>query len=230
MSSPKSADTTSGPLSQPPSRIPNSSPDNADSRRLPTDQSTLPSMLPVSTAAVHPAGQSPTSYSKPQAKGTDETTTNPRSKNMESLDELGRMVDFSPSRKLVVHNDVAEPHHLHIFSTKHNTHITLTNPHRQPIISVSSGTIGFRKAARGSYDAAYQLGTYVLGRIQQQGLMTEIQHLEVILRDFGAGREAVTKILLGSEGRNLRGRIIRVCDATRLKFGGTRSKKPRRLG
>ncbi|KAL8663577.1 MAG: hypothetical protein Q9202_003765 [Teloschistes flavicans] len=149
---------------------------------------------------------------------------------MESLDELGRMVDFNPSRKLKVYNDVAEPHHLHIFSTKHNTHITLTNPHRQPIISVSSGTIGFRKAARGSYDAAYQLGTYVLGRIQQQGLMTEIQHLEVILRDFGAGREAVTKILLGSEGRNLRGRIIRVCDATRLKFGGTRSKKPRRLG
>ena len=123
-----------------------------------------------------------------------------------------------------------EVHHLHVYSTKHNTHITLTKPDRDPIISVSSGTIGFRKAARGTYDAAYQLGAYVMGRIQQQGLLSQIKNLEVVLRDFGPGREAVTKILLGSEGRNLRGRVIRVCDATRLKFGGTRSKKPRRLG
>ncbi|KAL9017050.1 MAG: hypothetical protein Q9185_005604 [Variospora sp. 1 TL-2023] len=122
-----------------------------------------------------------------------------------------------------------EPHHLHIYSTRHNTHITLTKPDRNPIISVSAGTIGFRKAARGTYDAGYQLGAYVMGRIQQQGLLSQIQHLEVVLRDFGPGREAVTKILLGSEGRNLRGRVVRVCDATRLKFGGTRSKNARRL-
>lgn len=122
-----------------------------------------------------------------------------------------------------------EPYHLHVYSTRHNTHITLTNPDRNPIISVSSGTIGFRKAARGTYDAGYQLGAYVMGRIQQQGLLTQIQSLEVVLRDFGPGREAVTKILLGSEGKNLRGRVVRVCDATRLKFGGTRSKKARRL-
>ena len=122
------------------------------------------------------------------------------------------------------------PHHLHVYATKHNTHITLSKPDRNPILSVSSGTIGFRKAARGSYDAGYQLGAYVMGRIQQQGLLNEIKQLEVVLRDFGPGREAITKILLGSEGRNLRGRVIRICDATRLKFGGTRSPKPRRLG
>ncbi|KAL9007401.1 MAG: hypothetical protein Q9173_007320 [Seirophora scorigena] len=122
-----------------------------------------------------------------------------------------------------------EPHHLHIYSTRHNTHITLTKPDRNAIISVSAGSIGFRKAARGTYDAAYQLGAYVMGRIQQLGLLTQIQQLEVVLRDFGPGREAVTKILLGSEGRNLRGRVVRVCDATRLKFGGTRSKNARRL-
>ena len=57
-----------------------------------------------------------------------------------------------------------------------------------------------------------------------------IRALEVVLRDSGPGREAVTKILLGSEGKVLRSRILRVMDSTRLKFGGTRSKKPRRLG
>ena len=64
---------------------------------------------------------------------------------------------------------------------------------------------------------------------QYQGKGGQIRHLEVVLRDFGPGREALTKILLGAEGRALRGRIIRVMDATRLKFGGTRSSNPRRL-
>ena len=63
-----------------------------------------------------------------------------------------------------------------------------------------------------------------------QGKGGYIRQLEVVLRNFGPGREAVTKILLGNEGRLLRSRIVRVMDSTRLKFGGTRGKKPRRLG
>ena len=133
---------------------------------------------------------------------------------------------------------IIRPHHLHIYATRHNCHITLTAGNRDPMISVSAGNIGFRKAQRGSYDAAYQLGVYVMGLIKNQAMLDEnyqgkggyIRHLEVVLRSFGPGREAVTKILLGSEGRALRGRIVRVMDGTRLKFGGTRSKKPRRLG
>ncbi|MCJ1387508.1 hypothetical protein MMC18_000351 [Xylographa bjoerkii] len=124
----------------------------------------------------------------------------------------------------------APPHHLHVFSTKHNTHITLTRPDRSPIIAVSCGNLGFKKGARGTYDAAYQLGAYMMNRIQQEGLLAKIQQLELVLRGFGDGREAIKKILLGSEGMSLRPRVVRVTDATRLKFGGTRSKRPRRLG
>ena len=77
-----------------------------------------------------------------------------------------------------------------------------------------------------------------MGRINNQGLLSPeypgkggpIKELEVVLRDFGPGREAVTKILLGAEGKALRGKISKVMDGTRLKFGGTRSPKPRRLG
>ena len=50
------------------------------------------------------------------------------------------------------------------------------------------------------------------------------------MRGFGQGREAVTKALLGVEGQGIRGKIVKVSDATRLKFGGTRSRKIRRLG
>lgn len=123
-----------------------------------------------------------------------------------------------------------DPHHFHIYATRHNTHITLTDPKRNPIISLSAGNIGFKHSGRKHYDSAFQLASYVMGRMQERAINKDIKALEVILRGFGQGREAVTKALLGSEGRFLRGKVIRVADATRLKFGGTRSKKPRRLG
>jgi len=69
-----------------------------------------------------------------------------------------------------------------------------------------------------------------MARIHERAINREIHALELVLRGFGAGREAVTKALMGTEGRLLRGKVVKVTDATRLKFGGTRSKKPRRLG
>lgn len=98
------------------------------------------------------------------------------------------------------------------------------------LMSLSTGNIGFRKAGRGTYDAAYQLAAFAMKQMQEKGMTRDIRQLQVILRGFGAGREAVTKALLGTEGRSIRGRISSVVDATRLKQGGPRAKKPRRLG
>ncbi|KAK5123219.1 hypothetical protein LTR85_003418 [Meristemomyces frigidus] len=147
-----------------------------------------------------------------------------------------------------------KPHRMHILATKHNTHITIVQPTRPAsqtassgvsgtsasaadqkkmvdvLLSLSTGNISFRKAGRGSYDAAYQLAAFVLKQLQERGITSGIRDLEVVLRGFGAGREAVTKALLGAEGRYIRGKISAVVDATRLKLGGPRSKKPRRLG
>ncbi|GAB7348401.1 hypothetical protein MBLNU459_g6834t1 [Dothideomycetes sp. NU459] len=131
-------------------------------------------------------------------------------------------------------------HVLHVYATKHNTHITFTQPPKKDpsdptkvkdvLLSMSAGNIGFRKAGRGSYDAGYQLAAFVLKQLQERGLMNQIHKVDVVMRGFGAGREAVTKALLGQEGRNLRNKIKTIKDATRLKFGGNRSPKPRRLG
>ncbi|KAI5925302.1 hypothetical protein F4810DRAFT_72286 [Camillea tinctor] len=123
-----------------------------------------------------------------------------------------------------------EPYHFHVYSHKHNSHITVTRPNREPILSVSAGNIGFRKSKRGSYDAAYQVTAYALDKLNQMGMHHEINTLEVVLRGFGTGREAATKVLLGNEGRLLRDKITKVSDSTKIKFGGTRSPKPRRLG
>lgn len=145
-------------------------------------------------------------------------------------------------------------HRLHVLTTKHNTHLTLVQPPKSAaqtpssgissinasaaeqkkmvdvLLSLSAGNIGFRKAGRGSYDAAYQLTAFTLKTMKEKGMLRDIQGLEVVIRGFGAGREAVTKALLGAEGRIIRKKITAVVDATRLKIGGTRSPRPRRLG
>ena len=148
----------------------------------------------------------------------------------------------------------ARPHRLHIYAHKHNTHITLVQPTRSAaettssrivgarvtseqkskmidtLLSISTGNLGFRKAGRGSYDAAFQLISFTLRQMKEKGMMRDLRGLDVIFRGFGAGREAVTKALLGTEGKDIRQRITSVADATRLKQGGPRSRKPRRLG
>ncbi|KAL8715216.1 MAG: hypothetical protein Q9220_001174 [cf. Caloplaca sp. 1 TL-2023] len=223
------------PPDQEPINIPESTTDAASTQQ-PTDQSASPSIGSTSSVAPDPTiqgGRPSILASIKQAQNS--SAFSPQSATPSDISDIfSNAQRYAPSplsaRSLADGKALPTPHHLHVYSTKHNTHITLSNPDRNPVLSVSAGTIGFRKAARGTYDAAYQLGAYVMGRIQQQGLLAQIQYLEVVLRDYGPGREAVTKILLGSEGRNLRGRVIRVSDATRLKFGGTRSKKPRRLG
>ncbi|KXT06390.1 hypothetical protein AC578_6027 [Pseudocercospora eumusae] len=147
-----------------------------------------------------------------------------------------------------------KPYRLHVYATRHNTHITFVQPSRPAsqtassgvsgtsasakdqnkmvdvLLSLSAGNIGFRKAGRGSYDAAYQLGAFALKQMQEKGMLRDMHSLQVVMRGFGAGREAMTKIILGSEGRFIRNKITSVVDATRLKQGGPRSKKPRRLG
>jgi small subunit ribosomal protein S11 len=126
-------------------------------------------------------------------------------------------------------DDHFEPYHLHVFAHKHNTHITVTKPNRDAIISMSCGNIGFKKSRRGGFDASYSLTKYVLERLVYTGWPPKIRRLEVVLRGFGPGRDAATKVLMSPEGKILRDKIVRVSDSTRIKFGGTRSPKRRRL-
>ncbi|KEF56035.1 uncharacterized protein A1O9_07616 [Exophiala aquamarina CBS 119918] len=149
--------------------------------------------------------------------------------------------------------DTSEPYHLNVYAHRHNMHLTFTEPSRDPILSMSAGDIGLRKAQRSTYDAAYQLASYFFRKMAEKqwrtggkkmttnptktiaslvrpGPMTGGPGIEVILRGYGPGREAFQKALLGTEGRQIKPLISRVTDATRLKFGGTRSHKVRRLG
>lgn len=92
---------------------------------------------------------------------------------------------------------------------------------------MSTGNIGIKGAAKGSFDASFQLSAHVLGKIEEKDIRPRA--VELILRDFGPGREAFLKALMGKEGLSLRGSITQVTDSSRLKYGGTRSKNLRRL-
>ena len=153
---------------------------------------------------------------------------------------------------------VNERYHLNVYAHRHNTHITFTEPSRNPIISYSCGNLGLRNAQKASYDASFQLCAYTFRKMaekqwklggskansntspwqtlanikkpQYSNAGGDAPGIEVILRGFGPGREAFQKALLGTEGRIIKPLIAKVTDGTRLKFGGTRSPQVRRLG
>ncbi|KAH8165046.1 hypothetical protein CIB48_g3181 [Xylaria polymorpha] len=185
-----------------------------------------PSLLSRLSASAQPRAASPARNSMSDVRQILATNTMERAMGLPSsgdsiLGDSAERENWGPD---------SEPFHFHIYAHKHNTHITVTKPNRNAIVSISAGNLGFKKAKRGTYDAAYQLCAHVLDKLNQGGWHRKITALEVVLRGFGAGREAATKVLLGNEGRQLRPNIKRVSDSTRLKFGGTRSPKPRRLG
>ncbi|CCT68823.1 related to ribosomal protein YmS18, mitochondrial [Fusarium fujikuroi] len=176
-------------------------------------------------------GPSETSKTRPSSNNAMANLS--QSLVFQTLDKSSN-IDTSPlsrdtRRQAEAKEDDLEPYHFHIYSHKHNTHITCTKPNREPIISLSAGNIGFRKSRRGLFDSAYSLTKYVLERLIHNGWPMKMNRLEVVLRGFGQGREAALKVLMSPEGKVLRDKIVRVADSTRIKFGGTRSEKPRRL-
>jgi small subunit ribosomal protein S11 len=228
-----------------------------DTRRPPSPPSTAlpfgllrqrrkaaPAPVPKSSS-LHPRATSELPNLSSQFRDLTNMNNSQRIGRKTVLDNIANMSstgDLSDDGNLI--QRAVEPHQLHIYATRHNVHITVARPpgyvnpdkrgqvstNYTPILSFSAGNIGFRKSGRKHYDSAFQLASYVMSRMQEAGINRQIRDLEVYLRGFGAGREAVTKALLGTEGRFLRGKVVKVSDATRLKFGGTRSKKPRRLG
>ena len=166
-------------------------------------------------------------------------------KSMSSqLSQIGREAAYQAQMRPSSQGDLDnEPYHLNVYAHRHNMHITFTKPSRDPVLSFSAGNLGFRKAQRSSWDTCFQLAGYTLRKMMEKQwrkggkkstsatqTMSNVARIEVVLRGFGPGREAFQKALLGPEGRFIKPKVVKVTDATRLKFGGTRSPAVRRLG
>ncbi len=216
------------------------SPSSPDPPRRPLPSASIFQQVSAKTAARgdSPFGRNPTSPSRPTSGYTQS-----------SIQDLLSSANAEASTRPGSLTAPDEPYHIHVMATKHNTHITFSEPSRSPILSFSCGSLGLRKAQRGTFDAAYQLATYTMrkmamhqwrvgGKKLNRNQMKTLRDvgtkdtgvgIEVVLRGFGAGREAFQKALLGTEGSMIKPMIVRVSDATRLKFGGCRSPAVRRL-
>ncbi|KAH3682470.1 hypothetical protein WICPIJ_006563 [Wickerhamomyces pijperi] len=141
---------------------------------------------------------------------------------------------------------------LHCNFTKNNTHLTLTavtednqflskNPNlstNEKIlyyyqlpevvkISISTGALGFKKSARGEYEATFQTAAKMFQLMEEKGFLDK--ELYLVFKNFGKGRDSFIDAIMGKEGNKIRPKVTNLFDDTKLKFGGTRSKKSRRL-
>lgn len=131
-----------------------------------------------------------------------------------SLVSIVEDLDFMKNNEHLVYNDKV----LYYMNLPHKTQFT-----------VSAGMLGFRKAQRQEYEAGYQVSTRLFKMIEDQKLIGSSDKVEVVISNFGKGRAAFESCLVGKEGARIKNNIVRITDATTLKFGGVRSKAQRRL-
>lgn len=173
----------------------------------------------------------------------------------------GRLMRSNSDSVSLISNDVKKlrtdinKYYLHCLTSHSNTLLTLTNWKHEPVLWTSAGLCGFKKAARGGYEAGFRSTTMMLEKMRQreeddaaferksrlepqrvqktqlkkQKLPFRPYQIDLIIKDFGSGREAVMKAIMGVEGDHYRNKIAQIIDATPLKFGGVRARAVRRL-
>ncbi|ONH69082.1 hypothetical protein BON22_1179 [Cyberlindnera fabianii] len=163
-----------------------------------------------------------------------------------------RLANIVPPSSLSTASEIIHKYILYCNFTKNNTHLTLTalteDPHylqknpnlsynekvlyyyrlpQKVKLSVSSGQLGFRKSARGEYEAGFQTAAKMFSLMEERGFLDK--NVELTIKNFGKGRQAFVDALKGKEGDHVRPKITKLSDNTKLKFGGTKSPKIRRL-
>lgn len=127
--------------------------------------------------------------------------------------------------------------------TKEMEIIDTIRPQEDVKISLSAGILGFRHTKQGEYEAGFQTTARMFALINERGYFKNAQKsynrsrsfgqqgvgLEIMLCEFGKGRDAFINVLNGSEGNNIRRHVTRVTDNTRIKIGGSRPPRARRV-
>jgi len=112
----------------------------------------------------------------------------------------------------------------------------------QTVLRSSSGAVGFKKGQRSSFEAATRASNRMFEMIEKLGqtdrktnhgnkiMDPQPTEIELVLKGFGQGREAVFAALQTDAGKRVRNLIRRITDATPIKIGGTRPRKRRNIG
>ena len=122
-------------------------------------------------------------------------------------------------------------YHFHGIFSRNNTKVYLCGPDGRllPHGWWSGGSCGFKGANRKSHEAGYQCAVAAFRRLEEVIKDKGRISLALHFAGFGKGRFAVEGVFLTSEGDRIRPLVAEVEDRTRIKIGGTRSKKKRRV-
>lgn len=109
---------------------------------------------------------------------------------------------------------------LYIQSTFNNTLMNLTDSEGNTVSQMSSGSIGFKGAKKGTPFAASKLAELLAEKARAIG----VSNIDVIIKGVGAGRESAIRSLAA---KGIEINIIR--DMTPIPHNGPKPKKPRRV-
>ncbi len=109
---------------------------------------------------------------------------------------------------------------LNIQSTYNNTKAVLTDEKGNPVVSSSSGSLGFNGAKKGTPFAAAKIGEV----LAEKAIMMGVKEIGVVIKGTGSGRESVIRSFI-SKGIS----IDAIKDRTPVPHNGPKPKKPRRI-
>lgn len=109
---------------------------------------------------------------------------------------------------------------LNIQSTYNNTKVVLTDEKGNPVVSSSSGSLGFNGAKKGTPFAAAKIGEV----LADKAILMGVKEIGVVIKGTGSGRESVVRSFV-SKGIS----INTIIDKTPVPHNGPKPKKPRRI-
>ncbi|KAK7060328.1 hypothetical protein VNI00_001093 [Paramarasmius palmivorus] len=116
---------------------------------------------------------------------------------------------------------------LHCSSERSSTIVTFTRPNGETITWNSGGSVGYKGANRQSFEAGYQCAVRTFKTVEEVAKKEGPFYIDLYLKGFGHGRDAMEKALQLTEGGFVRPLVITITDRTPIKIGGTRSQKPK---
>lgn len=162
--------------------------------------------------------------------GNDSATGPPIGGNYPRLrqrDTSFRATPLSPFKAEVVREKLR--YRVHCRASRNNTMVHVTEPQGRTVAWFSGGSLHFKGINRASYEAGYQCAVRAIQTIQEIVREKGDVQLELYLRGFGQGRDAMKAALLAAEGESIRHLWSTIQDRTPIKIGGTRAPKARRL-
>jgi small subunit ribosomal protein S11 len=109
---------------------------------------------------------------------------------------------------------------LYLQSTFNNTLMNLTDTEGNTVIWMSSGSLGFKGAKKGTPFAASKVADLLADKAKMIG----VNNIDVIIKGVGAGRESAIRALAA---RGIE--INSICDMTPIPHNGPKPPKPRRV-